>query len=76
MAVREAELEGRGYQTWAEARTEDNFAKFAPVLEEIVALKKEIAAATHPHLSSYDANVDAFERGMTVRNSDKRTDAQ
>ena len=48
MAIREAELEGRGYQVWAAARGESNFQQFAPVLKEIVALKREIAAVTHP----------------------------
>jgi Zn-dependent M32 family carboxypeptidase len=47
---REAELEGRGYQTWAEARKESDFNKFAPVLKEIVDLKREIGTVTHPHL--------------------------
>jgi carboxypeptidase Taq len=68
MTVREAELEGRGYQTWADARKESDFGKFAPVLKEIVELKREIGTVTHPHLGAYDANVDSFERGMkTVR---------
>jgi len=66
MAVREAELEGRGYQVWADARATSDFAKFAPVLREVVALKTEIGRATHPHMGAYDANIDAFERGMTV----------
>ena len=48
MTIREAELEGRGYQTWASARGESKFQQFAPVLKEIVALKREIAAVTHP----------------------------
>ena len=48
MAIREAELEGRGYQVWAASRSESNFQQFAPVLKEIVALKREIAAVTHP----------------------------
>ena len=48
MAIREAELEGRGYQVWASARGENSFQQFAPVLKEIVALKREIVAVTHP----------------------------
>jgi len=52
MTIREAELEGRGYQTWASARGASNFQQFAPVLKEIVALKREIAAVTHP-VSTY-----------------------
>jgi carboxypeptidase Taq len=64
MTMREADLEGRGYTAWVTARKESDFNKFSPVLEEIVAMKAEIAAATHPHCSAYDANVDMFERGM------------
>lgn len=50
MAAREAELEGRGYQTWNEARRDSDFSKFSPVLKEIVDLKREIGTVTHPHL--------------------------
>ena len=65
MAMRSAELEGRGYSTWAKARKDNNWNAFKPVLQEIVALKQEVAHATRPHLSSYDANIDDYERGMT-----------
>ena len=71
MAVREAELEGRGYQVWVEARSESKFEKFAPVLQEIVNLKREIASVTHPSMGSYDANVDSFERGMSTKRLDE-----
>ena len=67
IAMREAEVEGRGYQIWAEARAENNFNKFAPVLQEIIKLKMEIGSITHPHLSPYDANIDMFERGMSTK---------
>ena len=67
MTMKESELEGRGYQSWVAARQASDFSLFSPVLQEIVTLKAEIAAATHPHLpSAYDANVDLFERGMKV----------
>ena len=36
----------------ADARKENNFSKFAPVLQEIVDLKKEIVAVTHPQLGT------------------------
>lgn len=42
MASKEAELEGKGYSTWVAARKDNDFAAFAPVLEEIVALKTEV----------------------------------
>ncbi len=66
MTTREAELEGRGYQTWAEARKQNSFTLYGPVLNEIIELRKEIATATHPHLSLYDGNIDLYERGMKV----------
>ena len=37
---------------FADARKENNFSKFAPVLQEIVDLKKEIVAVTHPQLGT------------------------
>ena len=66
MAVREAELEGIGYQSWQSARELNNYEVFAPVLREILELKKKIARATQSDLTPYDANIDLFERGMTV----------
>jgi carboxypeptidase Taq len=64
MASREAELEAKGYNTWVSAREKNDFPAFAPVLEEIVQMKKEVAAATHPGKNSYDANIDTFEPNM------------
>ena len=57
MATREAELEGKGYQAWQSARKSDSFKEFLPVLKDIVELKYEIALATQPELSAYDANI-------------------
>lgn len=70
-AMREAELEGEGYQAWVEARTNNDYKKFQPVLQEILDLRKEIAKATRPHLSLYDGNIDIFERGMKSERLDK-----
>lgn len=68
MTAREAALEGRGYAAWVTAREKDDFHHgFLPVLQDIVALKKEVATATRPGWDTYDANLDLFEPGMTVR---------
>ena len=49
---------------WAEARSKDDFASFAPTLAEIVALKREEAAAlTTGNL--YDALLDDYEPDAT-----------
>lgn len=72
MAMREAELEGKGYSTWVKARKENDFASFKPVLEEIIALRKEVVKATRPNMNAYDGCIDMFERGMTVRTPRRR----
>jgi carboxypeptidase Taq len=66
MSMKLSELQGKAYPIWVKARQDSDFPHFAPVLSELVALKKETAAVTHPQLSAYDANIDEFERGMKV----------
>uniref|UniRef100_A0A7S1TXU1 Carboxypeptidase Taq n=2 Tax=Phaeomonas parva TaxID=124430 RepID=A0A7S1TXU1_9STRA len=75
LVAREAEVESRGYQTWDAARKANDWASFAPVLEEIIEVKNEIAAAQRPDLAAegrlYDAHVDKFERGMSAERLDE-----
>lgn len=61
-----AELGSRGHAVWIQARKDNRFADFAPVLEEFLTLKKEWAACTHPEMTVYDANIDLFERGTSA----------
>jgi carboxypeptidase Taq len=60
------ELGGLGHDIWADARKNDDFAAFAPLLEETVALNREMAEhigyETHP----YDALMYRFEPGETM----------
>ena len=51
---------------WAEAREKDDFAGFAPVLEKIVALKREEGVALAAGGDVYDALLDDYEPGMTA----------
>eukprot|EP01035_Chromulina_nebulosa_P019725 gene19725-25653_t len=67
MTIKDAELEGKGYESWLAARKASNYSDFVPTLKEIIDLKKEIAAVSYPELSSYDGNVDIFERGMRTK---------
>ncbi|MCR8827209.1 carboxypeptidase M32 [Pseudosulfitobacter koreensis] len=50
---------------WAEARGADDFAAFAPVLEEVVALKREEGAALAAGGDLYDAMLQDYEPGTT-----------
>lgn len=48
---------------WAEARSADDFAAFAPTLEKVLALKREEAAALANGGDLYDALLDDYEPG-------------
>ncbi len=51
---------------WATARAADDFAAFAPVLDRVVALKREEAQALADGGDPYDALLDDFEPGATT----------
>ncbi len=68
-----AELVGRlaragahGHTTWAAAREQSDFARFAPALEANVALRREYAACFPDAVRPYDALLDDFEPGLTT----------
>ncbi len=61
-----AELGSRGHQVWAKAREEDRFEDFAPILERFIILKSKWAEHAFPEMEPYDANLDIYERGMTM----------
>jgi len=52
--------------TWAQAREDDDFATFAPVLKQVVALKREEGAALSAGGDVYDAMLDDYEPGATA----------
>jgi carboxypeptidase Taq len=52
-----------GQQVWAEARKANDFARFQPLLERIVELKRQEAAAVGFDHTPYDALLDEFEPG-------------
>ncbi|SES74068.1 carboxypeptidase Taq [Nitrosomonas marina] len=60
-----AELGSRGQTTWVQARRDNTFDSFAPVIQEFLTLKKEWASCAFPEMQPYDANLDLFERGTT-----------
>ncbi|MGI3211345.1 carboxypeptidase M32 [Roseovarius tibetensis] len=70
LAVALARLTSRAQGQWAEARAADDYAAFAPVLAEVVRLKREEAAAVARGGDLYDALIDDFEPGMTAAKLD------
>ncbi len=65
LAAALARLTSRAQGQWAEARAADDFAAFRPVLEELVALKREQAAALADGGDLYDALLDDYEPGAS-----------
>lgn len=53
------------HRTWAEARATNDFALFAPKLEEVLGLAREKAAALAGDDKLYDALLDDYEPGAT-----------
>ena len=67
LKAKEAALGAKGYSAWNKARDNDDFASFAPVLTELVELRKEFATVCAVDGQSvYDYQIDQFERGMTT----------
>ncbi|MBI1417048.1 MAG: carboxypeptidase M32 [Limimaricola sp.] len=60
-----AELKTRANAAWVAARAANDFATYAPVLERMMGLQREIAAAIGDGGHPYDAMVGMYEPGMT-----------
>jgi carboxypeptidase Taq len=52
-------------QEWAAARQDDDFARFRPWLERVLALRREEAGAIDPAADPYDVLLDEYEPGAT-----------
>ena len=57
-----------GQQTWVEARRDNDFAHFQPLLEKILGLKRQEAAALGFDDTPYDPLLDDFEPGEVTAN--------
>jgi carboxypeptidase Taq len=55
-----------GQQLWVEARATDDFARFRPLLEKTLELKRQEAAALGYTATPYDALLDDYEPGATT----------
>ena len=60
-----AQLTSKAQNVWAEAREKNDFALFAPYLEQIVEKKREEAKLAGYERSAYDALLDDYEPYMT-----------
>ncbi len=65
LAAQIARVTSRAQGIWAEARAKDDVASFVPILQEVVALRREEAAALADGGDLYDALLDGYEPGAT-----------
>ncbi len=61
-----ARLSVQGQQLWSEARQHNDFARFRPLLEKMVALKRQAAEALGYPETPYDALLDEYEPGAST----------
>jgi carboxypeptidase Taq len=66
LVERLARLQGLGHVAWMEARAERSFARFAPILAELVDASLERARAVDPTRPAYDVLIDEFEPDTTT----------
>lgn len=55
---------------WVKAKTEDDFAAFAPYLEKIMDYNRKFAGYYNPDMKPYDALLNKYEEGMTMETLD------
>jgi carboxypeptidase Taq len=63
-------LTAQANDAWEEARANNNFARFLPYLEKIVDIKRKFADIYGYQDHPYDALLDEFEPGLTVKKLD------
>ena len=61
-----AGLKARAHSAWVEARAANDFAGYAPLLERMMGMHREISAAIGGGNHPYDPMVGMFEPGMTL----------
>ena len=55
---------------WEKAKNENDFDAFAPYLEKIVAYNRKAAGWFHPEMEPYDALLNEYEEGLTMKTLD------
>jgi carboxypeptidase Taq len=65
-----ARVQAGSFEAWRRARTNNDFASFAPWLSRTISLQRELADRLGFVETRYDALLDQFEPGMTSRELD------
>ena len=64
------ETTAEAHSSWVEARANKQFKQFEPVLRKIISLNQRLAEALGYEDSAYDALLDEYEPGLTVKQLD------
>lgn len=62
-----AGLKTRAHAAWAEARAKNDFAGYAPLLDRMMAMQREISAAIGGGVHPYDPLIGMYEPGMNYQ---------
>lgn len=65
LAAELAKTTSLAHRVWADARANEDVAAFLPMLDKVVALRREEAAAVAGDADAYDALLDDYEPGAT-----------
>ncbi|MBB5723845.1 carboxypeptidase Taq [Loktanella ponticola] len=65
LATELAKTTSLAHRTWAKSRAEEDVASFLPILQKVVDLRREEAAAVAGDTDPYDALLDDYEPGAT-----------
>ena len=68
---RETKLAAEAHGVWREARKKSAFKMFQPFLEKAIELKREEAEKLGYEAHPYNALLDQFEEGLTIRDADQ-----
>lgn len=68
---RSAIARSEAFQSWQQAREEENFAVYVPSLKKMVALETERAGLLGYEKHPYDALLNLYEKGLTVEKLEK-----
>ncbi len=72
LMIKHQKLKVHAQQLWEEAREKQDFSIFESVLKEMIDLVKEITSYTkEENQTIYEALIDDFERGITLKDYDK-----
>lgn len=68
---RKVAISAESERAWEEAKKASDYSIFAPHLEKMIAITKEIKSYTHPGVDIYDALLDEYEKGMDSATIDR-----